>query len=80
MADLVDRIRKEIEARLSELRPIVQEAAGLEAASHVPGSNARFQIKPQRQGNHAVVRTTAGRSANWPPAVDAIHDASAPAE
>ena len=32
MADLVDTIRKEIHARLNELRPIVQEAAGLEAA------------------------------------------------
>jgi CRP-like cAMP-binding protein len=32
MTDLVDTVRKEIDARLNELRPIVQEAAGLEAA------------------------------------------------
>lgn len=32
MADLVDVTRREIEARLGELRPLVQEAASLEAA------------------------------------------------
>ena len=32
MADLVDDIRKQIDARLAELRPLVQEAANLEAA------------------------------------------------
>jgi hypothetical protein len=32
MPDLIDTIRKQIDARLNELRPIVQEAAGLEAA------------------------------------------------
>jgi hypothetical protein len=32
MADLVDDIRQQIEARLAELRPLVQEAASLEAA------------------------------------------------
>ena len=32
MADLVDTVRKQINARLDELRPIVEEAAGLEAA------------------------------------------------
>jgi hypothetical protein len=32
MADLLDNIRKQIDARLGELRPIVEEAASLEAA------------------------------------------------
>jgi predicted transcriptional regulator len=32
MADLLDRIRTEIDARLSELRPIAEEAANLQAA------------------------------------------------
>jgi hypothetical protein len=32
MADLLDSIRTQIDARISELRPIVEEAAGLEAA------------------------------------------------
>ena len=32
MADLVDDIRKQIDARLAELRPLVQEAANLAAA------------------------------------------------
>ena len=32
MADLLDTIRRDIEARLGELRPLVQEAAHLEAA------------------------------------------------
>ena len=32
MTDLVDTVRKQIDARLNELRPIVEEAAGLEAA------------------------------------------------
>jgi DNA-binding transcriptional ArsR family regulator len=32
MADLLDITRREIEARLGELRPLVQEAANLEAA------------------------------------------------
>jgi predicted ArsR family transcriptional regulator len=32
MGDLVDDVRQQIEARLAELRPLVQEAASLEAA------------------------------------------------
>jgi CRP-like cAMP-binding protein len=32
MADLLDKIRREIDARLDELRPLVEEAARLEAA------------------------------------------------
>jgi hypothetical protein len=32
MADLLDTVRSEIDARLDELRPLVEEAAGLEAA------------------------------------------------
>lgn len=32
MADLVDDIRRQIDRRLAELRPLVQEAANLEAA------------------------------------------------
>jgi hypothetical protein len=32
MADLVDDIRRQIDGRLAELRPLVQEAANLEAA------------------------------------------------
>jgi hypothetical protein len=32
MADLLDSVRKQIDARLRELRPIVEEAATLEAA------------------------------------------------
>ena len=37
MADLLDTVRTEINARLEELRPIVQEAAGLEAALNALG-------------------------------------------
>jgi hypothetical protein len=32
MADLLDTIRRDIDARLGELRPLAQEAANLEAA------------------------------------------------
>jgi hypothetical protein len=40
MADLVDTIRSEIDARLHELRPIVQEAASLEAALNALAGSA----------------------------------------
>jgi CRP-like cAMP-binding protein len=42
MADLVEDIRKQIDARLAELRPLVQEAANLAAAlSALAGADGR---------------------------------------
>jgi hypothetical protein len=51
MPDLIDTIRKQIDARLNELRPIVQEAAGLEAAlDALAGSDGAVAAsRPQRR-------------------------------
>jgi hypothetical protein len=62
MTDLVDIIRKQIDARLSELRPIVQEAAGLEAALNaLAGSDgvaaaSRPRRRPRRRGAASAAR------------------------
>jgi CRP-like cAMP-binding protein len=39
MADLLDQIRSDLDARLAELRPLVQEAASLEAALEALGNS-----------------------------------------
>jgi predicted transcriptional regulator len=51
MTDLVETVRKQIDARLNELRPIVQEAAGLEAAlKALEGSDGVLaSSRPQRR-------------------------------
>ena len=48
MPDLIDTIRKQIDARLNELRPIVQEAAGLEAALTALGGAEGAVVAPSR--------------------------------
>ena len=49
MPDLIDTIRKQIDARLNELRPIVQEAAGLEAALTALAGTASMEPASQRR-------------------------------
>jgi hypothetical protein len=51
MADLLDTVREEINARLDELRPIAQEAAGLEAALNALGGaeGVVAASRPQRR-------------------------------
>lgn len=48
MPDLIDTIRKQIDARLNELRPIVHEAAGLEAALNALGGAEGAVAAPRR--------------------------------
>jgi hypothetical protein len=62
MADLLDSIRTQIDARLDELRPIVQEAASLEAALNaLDGSGGEVAARrPQRRASRR--RATSGRS------------------
>jgi len=52
MADLLDTIRSDIGARLDELRPLVQEAASLEAALEALGN----------AGGATIARTSSARS------------------
>jgi hypothetical protein len=63
MADLIDIVRKEIDARLKELRPIVQEAASLEAALNaLDGSDPVMTAsRPQRQRRGRGARSGARR-------------------
>ena len=63
MADLVDTIRKQIDARLDELRPIVQEAAGLEAAlDALEGSDGAVSAsRPQRRARRRSGATSGAR-------------------
>jgi predicted transcriptional regulator len=50
MADLVDTIREQIDARLDELRPFVHEVASLEAAlKALDGSSAAVAASPRRR-------------------------------
>jgi predicted HTH transcriptional regulator len=70
MADLVDTIRAELEGRINELRPLVQEAASLEAALvALEGANEsrptrRRATRPQRQtaGPRGRGRTARGQT------------------
>ena len=63
MADVVDTIRIEINARLNELRPIVQEAAGLEAALNaLAGSDGvAAASRPRRRAQRRVAASGARR-------------------
>jgi predicted HTH transcriptional regulator len=64
MADLVDTIRKDIKARLNELRPLVEEAASLEAAlraldtsDRAPSRNRGVARTGRRRGRRGESRT-----------------------
>jgi hypothetical protein len=58
MADLVDTIRKDINARLNELRPLVEEAASLEAALNALDNSERT---PSRRPSVATNSRRRGR-------------------
>lgn len=60
MADLLDMIRSQIDARLNELRPLVDEAASLEAAVAALGGSDG-PAAPARPGRRASRSTSAGR-------------------
>ena len=65
MADLVDTVRKQINARLDELRPIAEEAAGLEAALNaLQGMDG---VATRRAQPRARRRTAASRSGRGRP-------------
>jgi CRP-like cAMP-binding protein len=50
MADLLDTIRRDIDARLGELRPLAQEAANLEAAlAALDGAGNAGAAPPRRR-------------------------------
>ena len=62
MADLVDTIRKQIDARLDELRPLVQEAASLEAAlKALQGIDGVAAGRPQPRARRRTTTTRDGR-------------------
>ena len=62
MADLVDTVRKQINARLDELRPIVEEAAGLEAALNaLQGMDGVAATRPQRRARRRTTTSRDGR-------------------
>jgi hypothetical protein len=62
MTDLVDTVRKQIEARLSELRPIVDEAAGLEAAlKALQGMDGVAARRPQPRTRRRTTTSRDGR-------------------
>ena len=66
MADLLDRIREQLSARLGELRPLVDEHARLEAAMHALGD-----VKPGPASTAAAsspVKTTKSLAQKTPPA------------
>jgi CRP-like cAMP-binding protein len=66
MADLLESIRKQIDARMRELRPVVDEAASLEAAlaaldGAVPVPRARQPIRRTRRRRARQPRARARR-------------------
>jgi CRP-like cAMP-binding protein len=63
MPDLIDTIRKQIDARLNELRPIVQEAAELEAALSALAGTASVGAAstPQRRARQRSAVSSARR-------------------
>jgi hypothetical protein len=63
MPDLIDTIRKQIDDRLDELRPIVQEAAGLEAALNALAGTASVMAasSPRRRARPRAVVSGARR-------------------
>jgi DNA-binding transcriptional ArsR family regulator len=61
MADLLDTVRRDINARLDELRPLVQEAASLEAALNaLNGAGATETASPARMRRRRPRAATAG--------------------
>jgi hypothetical protein len=64
MADFLDEKRKEIDARLRELRPLVDEYNRLEKASAAlsrVGAGGRTVATPRRRGSGAAGATRRGR-------------------
>jgi hypothetical protein len=71
MTDLVDRIRKELDARIEQLRPLVDEFERLQGAvAALAGSAARAMpgVVARRPAATKPARTPAGRSARPKPA------------
>jgi hypothetical protein len=63
MPDLVDRIRKEINARLEELRPLAREASDLQSAlDALNGVTASPAASSRRRRRHSGQPAAAGRS------------------
>jgi hypothetical protein len=60
MADLLDTIRAQIDARLDELRPLVEEAASLEAALAAL-ERSDGTAAPPRPGRQTSRATSTGR-------------------
>jgi hypothetical protein len=58
MADLIDTIRREIDDRLGELRPLAQEAANLEAALVALDGTGNAGAAPPRRGVASPRRVT----------------------
>ena len=61
MTDLVDTVRKQIDARLTELRPIVEEAAALEAALNALQGMDRVATRRPRRRRTATSGDRRGR-------------------
>jgi hypothetical protein len=62
MADFLDEKRKEIDARLKELRPLVDEYARLEkAAAALAGMGGAAPAAPTRRRRRGSTRTGGGR-------------------
>jgi CRP-like cAMP-binding protein len=64
MADFLDEKKREIDARLKELRPLVEEFHRLEAASAalqgVPGGGGRTPATPARRARRKAAAPAAG--------------------
>jgi hypothetical protein len=67
MADLVDAIRKEIDARLEELRPLAREASdlqrALDALNGVPAPHAAGGRRRRRQSSPSAASRRSGSPA-----------------
>ena len=78
MADFLDEKRKEIQARLKELRPLVDEYHRLEAAERALSGVGTNGARPRRRAA-AAARRSAPRRAARAPAAAAARRAPAPA-
>ena len=63
MADLLDRIRTEMHARLEDLRPLVDEQRRLEAALHALGDSAPAASSASSAGPRAPASSRARKRA-----------------
>jgi hypothetical protein len=65
MADLVDRIRKELDARIEQLRPLVGEFERLQRAAAALGARSRRAggRAPRRARSARTCRQSRGRNA-----------------